>query len=346
MRISREDAALGAALAVSLGLAALLGDSVLSLYVLLALTAIVAVGVSMLMGHAGQVSLGQGAFYACGAYAAGLLATNGAPPLLGLCVAPVAAAVLAAVVGVPLLSLRGHHLAFATLALHIIFLSLIGELSSLTGGDIGLSGIPPLDLIVFELTTPRDYAFLSWTALFAVVVLVRNVLGSRPGRALRALSSSEVAAASSGIAVGRYKLAVFTLSAAIAGLSGGIYAFYLGYLGPGSFPVMLSIQYVVIAAVGGMGTVSGGVVGSVLVLLTVDGLSRVATLSGMPSVAPIIASYAVYAVLLVTAVLFVPEGLVPLCARLWSRRTREVSPPSQRSSGAPAEGAESASVSR
>ena len=116
-----------------------------------------------------------------------------------------------------------------------------------------------------------------------------------------ALSSSEVAAASSGIPVGRYKLAVFTLSAAIAGLAGGIYTFYLGYLAPGSFPVMLSIQYVVMAAVGGMGTVSGGVVGSVLVLLTVDALSRVATMSGMPSVAPIIASYAVYAVLLAIA---------------------------------------------
>jgi len=340
MRLSREDATLGAAFAASLALAALLGESVLSLYVLLALTAIVSVGVSVLMGHAGQVSLGQGAFYACGAYAAGLLATGGAPPLLGLCVAPVAAAALAAVIGVPLLLLRGHHLAFATLAMHIIFLSLIGELGEITGGDIGLQGIPPLDLVVVELRSPRDYAFLSWTALFCVVVLVRNVLGSRPGRALRALSSSEVAAASSGIAVGRYKLAVFTLSAAIAGLSGGIYAFYLGYLAPGSFPVMLSIQYVVIAAVGGMGTVSGGVVGSVLVLLTVDALSRMATLSGMPSVAPIIASYAVYAILLVTAVLFVPEGLVPLCGRLWSRRVR-----TQRSES-PDAPRESASVSR
>jgi branched-chain amino acid transport system permease protein len=136
------------------------------------------------------------------------------------------------------------------------------------------------------------------------------------------------------------------LSAAIAGLAGGIYTFYLGYLAPGSFPVMLSIQYVVMAAVGGMGTVSGGVVGSVLVLLTVDALSRVATMSGMPSVAPIIASYAVYAVLLVTAVLFVPEGLVPFCSRLWSRRA-STRGPSPRPSSSPSRSdapAESASV--
>ncbi len=340
MRFAREHAVIGAALLTSLALSALLGESVLSLYVLLLLTAIVTVGVSVLMGHAGQVSLGQGAFYACGAYAAGILSTNGVPTLIGLCAAPVAAAALAAAIGIPLLLLRGHHLAFATLAMHIIFLSLIGELREVTGGDIGLQGIPRLDLFVVELDSPRDYAFLSSIALFCVIVLLRNILGSRPGRALRALSSSEVAAASSGIPVGRYKLAVFTLSAGIAGLAGGIYTFYLGYLAPGSFPVMLSIQYVVMAAVGGMGTVSGGVVGSALVLLTVDALSRVATLSGMPSVAPIIASYAVYAVLLVSAVLFLPEGLVPFVGRLWSRRARARSP---EHADAPAEGA---SVSR
>jgi branched-chain amino acid transport system permease protein len=340
MRFAREHAMMGAGLLTSLALSALLGDSLLSLYVLLLLTAIVTVGVSVLMGHAGQVSLGQGAFYACGAYAAGILSTNGVPTLIGLCAAPVAAAALAALIGIPLLLLRGHHLAFATLAMHIIFLSLIGELREVTGGDIGLQGIPRLDLFAFELGSPRDYAYLSSIALFCVIVLLRNILGSRPGRALRALSSSEVAAASSGIPVGRYKLAVFTLSAGIAGLAGGIYTFYLGYLAPGSFPVMLSIQYVVMAAVGGMGTVSGGVVGAALVLLTVDALSRVATLSGMPSVAPIIASYAVYAVLLVSAVLFLPEGLVPFVGRLWSRRVRARSP---EPADAPAEGA---SVSR
>lgn len=340
MRNARANAALAAALLVSLALAALLDESLLSLYVLLGLTAIVTVGVSVLMGHAGQVSLGQGAFYACGAYAAGLLSTSGVPTFLSLCVAPFAAAGLAALLGMPLLLLRGHHLAFGTLALHIIFLSLLGELREITGGDIGLQGIPPLDLVVVELRSPRDFAFLSWIALFVVIVLVRNILGSRPGRALRALSSSEVAAASSGIPVARYKLAVFTLSAGIAGLAGGIYTFYFGYLAPGSFPVMLSIQYVVMAAVGGMGTVSGAVVGATVVLLTIDALSRLATSSGMPSVAPVVASYAVYAVLLVTAVLFLPEGLVPFCRRIWSRRA---SAPSPSRSDAPAE---SASVSR
>jgi branched-chain amino acid transport system permease protein len=305
-----ESSGIFAALLASLGLAAVLGESALSIYVLLALTAMVTVGISLLMGGAGQVSLGQGAFYAAGAYAAGILATNGYPSLLGLLVAPFAAAALAVVVGIPLLLLRGHHLAFATLATHLIVLSILGELKTLTGGDIGLQGIPALSLGFVDLGSARDYAYLSWLVLFGVIVIVRNILSSRPGRAVRALSSSEVAAASSGIPVGSYKLGVFALSAGIAGLAGGIYAFYMGYLAPGSFPVLLSIQYVVMAAVGGMGTVSGGVVGSAIVLLLIDSLSRIATTSGMPSVAPVIASYAVYAVLLVAAVLFLPHGVV------------------------------------
>ncbi len=296
-----------------------LDEGVLSFYVLFALTAMVTVGLSLLMGQAGQVSLGQGAFYAFGAYTTGVIATHGGPTLIALIAAPLAAAALASVVGMPLLLLRGHHLAFATLALHLIFLSLIGE-ASFAGGDVGMQGIPPLQLASWTLDSVRSYAFLSSIALVIVVIVARNVLASRPGRGLRALSTSEFAAASSGVPVGRYKLAVFALSAGFAGFAGGIYAFYMGYLAPGSFPVLLSIEYVVMASIGGLGTVSGGVVGSALVLLLVHGLSRLATMSGMPSTAPVILSYAVYAALLVAAVLFLPGGVVSFVGSLWYRR--------------------------
>ena len=323
---------------VAMAAATVLDESALSVYVLLALTASVTVGVTLLMGHAGQVSLGHGAFYAAGAYAAGLLAKHGFPSWIALLAAPIAAAGLAAAVGVPLLVLRGHHLAFATLALHLIFLSLISELS-ITGGDVGLQAIPPLSLAGITLSSVRSYAYLSAGALVLVVALSRNLLVSRPGRALRALSSSEVAAASSGVAVGHYKLAVFALSAGFAGLAGGIYAFYMGYLAPGSFPVMLSIEYIVMAAVGGLGKVSGAVAGSALVFLLVHGLSRVSTLSGMPGTAPIILSYAVYAVLLVSAVLFLPGGLVALVLRRWERpsaRSERAAPSSEAKPSTPA----------
>ena len=308
MKTDAEHAGLIVLLAVAAALAVVLDDGALGVYVLIALAAIVTVGISMLIGHSGQVSLGHGAFYACGAYAAGLLATHGYPSLLGLLAAPLAAAGVAAVIGVPLLLLRGHHLAFATLAVHLIVLSLLGEMA-LTGGDVGLQGIPRLRMFGLELDSVRSYAYLSLVLLGVVVVVTQNILTSRPGRALRALSSSEVAAASSGIPVGRYKLAVFALSAAFAGLAGGVYAFHMGYLAPGSFPILLSVEYLVMAAVGGLGRVWGALLGSATVFLLIHGLSRVATMSGMPSSAPVIASYAVYAVLLVTAVLFLPNGL-------------------------------------
>ncbi|WP_043627619.1 branched-chain amino acid ABC transporter permease [Nonomuraea candida] len=306
--------------AVTLALPAVLDDSALAVYILLGLAAMVTVGVSLLMGYAGQVSLGQGAFYAIGAYTAALLALAGVPPLAGLAAAPVAAALSALVIGTPLLRLRGHHLAFATLAVQLILLSLAGQLE-FTGGDIGLQGIPQFGVGSFEAGGAAVYAYLTWAGLALVMLVTRNVITSRPGRALRALATSETAAASSGIPVGRYKLVVFALSATFAGLAGGIYCFYTGYVAPGSFPVLISIQYIVMAVVGGLGTIWGAVVGATAITLLVQGLDRLASLPGMPTYAPSVLSYAVYALVLIVVVLFMPRGLVPaISARLAKNR--------------------------
>ncbi|WP_188190078.1 branched-chain amino acid ABC transporter permease [Nonomuraea sp. SYSU D8015] len=308
--------------AVTLALPAVLDDSALAVYILLGLAAMVTVGVSLLMGYAGQVSLGQGAFYAVGAYTAALLALNGVPPIAGLVAAPVVAAVFALVIGVPLLRLRGHHLAFATLAMQLILLSLAGQLE-FTGGDIGLQGIPQFGVGSFEFGSAAAYAYMTWAGLALVMLVTHNVITSRPGRALRALATSETAAASSGIPVGPYKLVVFALSAAFAGLAGGIYCFYTGYVAPGSFPVLISIQYIVMAVVGGLGTIWGAVVGAGAITLLVQGLDQLASLPGMPSYAPSVLSYAVYALVLIVVVLFLPHGLVPAIAGRLSRQRND-----------------------
>ncbi len=313
-------AAVGAGAAVALALPPLLGTSQLTVYVLLGLAAVVTVGVGMLMGYAGQVSLGQAAFYAVGAYTAGLMATHGLPPLLGLACAPLVAAVLAAVVGVPLLRLRGHYLAFATVALQLILLSVAGQ-ASFTGGDIGLQGVPQLAVGRVILTGDLSYAYLTLAAVALVLLVTRNVIGSRPGRGLRALATSEAAAASAGVPVGRYKAAVFSLSAAYAGLAGGIYAFYLGYVAPGSFPVLLSFEYVVMAVVGGLGTLWGAVAGAAVVTLLQQVLTQLGTRPGMPSYAPSVLSYAMYGGLLVLVLLFLPRGLLPGIASWRGRRS-------------------------
>ncbi|HEY9521669.1 MAG TPA: branched-chain amino acid ABC transporter permease, partial [Thermopolyspora sp.] len=239
----------------------------------------------------------------------GITAVDGLPPLVGLLTAPIVAAAFAIVVGVPLLRLRGHHLAFATLATQLILLSLAGQLD-FTGGDIGLQGIPLFSVGSIELHDARSYAYLTLAALALVMLVARNVIASRAGRGLRALATSEVAAESSGVPVGRYKLVVFTLSAAFAGLAGGIYAFYTGYVAPGSFPVLLSIEFVVMAVVGGLGTIWGAVVGAAVITLLLQLLNVIGTAPGMPSYAPSVLSYAVYAIVLIVVVLFFPRGLL------------------------------------
>jgi branched-chain amino acid transport system permease protein len=302
-----------------------LNDSQLTVYVFIGLATMVVAGLSLLMGFAGQVSLGQGAFYAIGAYTAALLAKLlGLPPLVALALATAGTAAVAVVVGLPLLRLRGHYLAFATLAFQLIVLSVIGEARDLTGGDIGLPGVPTLSAGPLALEGQYRtfvFAYVVW-ALAALTLLVnRNLVRSRPGRALRALATSEPGALAAGVAVGRFKLQVFALSAAYAGLAGGVYAFFLSYIAPGSFPVLLSIQFLIMATVGGLGSISGSLVGATVITLLVQLLTSVGTLPGMPLHAPAIFSYAVYGLVLVLILLLLPQGLVPAVqARLGARR--------------------------
>ncbi|WP_064743796.1 branched-chain amino acid ABC transporter permease [Actinomadura rifamycini] len=316
---SRGAAAASAVAAVALALPVVLPGPQVSVYVLLLISAIVVTGLSMLMGFAGQVSLGQAAFTMIGAYTAALTAIHGVPTWAGLLLAPAAAGAAAALVGVPLLRLRGHQLAFATLAVQLILLSVVGR-QEWAGGDIGLQGVPRLTVAGYEFADDAAYAYLALAALGGTVLVARNIVRSRPGRGLRALATSEVAAASAGVPVALYKQAVFALSAAFAGLAGGVYAYYIGYVAPGSFPVLLSFEYVVMAVVGGAGTIRGALAGAAAVTLLLQVLNDVGTREGMPASAPAVLSYAVYGLLLVLVVLFVPKGLVPTATDRWRRR--------------------------
>jgi branched-chain amino acid transport system permease protein len=293
----------------------LLPEAALTIYIFIGLSTIVVSGLSLLMGFAGQVSLGQAAFYAIGAYTAGLLARDlGAPPLLGLLVAPAAAAAVAYVVGLPLLRLRGHYLAFGTLAFQLITLSVIGEARDITGGDTGLTAIPPLGVGPLVVEGPFKsivFGYLACGLALLSVLFNGHLVRSRPGRALRALATSEAGALASGVPVGRYKLQVFALSAGYAGLAGGVYAFYVTYIAPGSFPLVRSIEFLIMATVGGLGSVWGAAVGATIVFLIVQILEGLGTLPGMPLRAPAIFSYAVYGLILVGIMLLLPRGVVP-----------------------------------
>ena len=301
-----------------------LPDALLTIYIFIGLSTMVVSGLSLLMGFAGQVSLGQAAFYAIGAYTAGLLSRDlQVPPVLALVIAPAAAAGIAYVVGLPLLRLRGHYLAFGTLAFQLITLSVIGEARDLTGGDTGLTAIPPLGvgpLLVEGPFRPIVFGYLAWGLALLSLLFNGHLVRSRPGRALRALATSEAGALASGVPVSRYKLQVFALSAAYAGLAGGVYAFYVSYIAPGSFPLVRSIEFLIMATVGGLGSVWGSAVGATVVFLVVQVLQNLGTLPGMPLRAPAVFSYAVYGLILVGIMLALPQGVVPTAVRVFSRR--------------------------
>jgi branched-chain amino acid transport system permease protein len=311
-------------------LAFVLEDGALPMYTRMGLAAIVAVGLSLLMGFGGQVSLGQGAFYALGAYTAGLLSVGigldaderllnpeaGWDPLLALAAAPVVTAVVAAVVGVPLLRLRGHYLAFATLALHLIVLAALFAEDHFTGGqDPGVVGIPPLEVAGHFIEDER-LAAVVWGVVGLSVLIALNLVSSRAGRAMRAIATSEATAAAAGINVAMVKLRLFVLAAALAGLAGGLFTYYLLFLSPDAFPLIISITFVVMVAVGGMGSVYGAVVGAVAITYLEDKLRELGAreeLLGfdLPDAAPHAFSVGIFGAILIVVMLFMPRGLLP-----------------------------------
>lgn len=312
------------AVIVILLLPLVLPNALLTIYIFIGLSTMVVSGLSLLMGFAGQVSLGQAAFYAIGAYTAGLLTRDlSFPPLVSLAIAPAAAAAIAYVVGLPLLRLRGHYLAFGTLAFQLITLSAIGEARDLTGGDTGLTAIPPLGIGPLIVDGPFKsivFGYLAGGLALLTLLFNEHLVRSRPGRALRALATSEAGALASGVPVGRYKLQVFALSAAYAGLAGGVYAFYVSYIAPGSFPLVRSIEFLIMATVGGLGSVWGSAVGAAVMFLVVQVLQNLGTLPGMPLRAPAVFSYAVYAAILIGIMRGLPGGVIPAIQARWGRR--------------------------
>ncbi|WP_417564667.1 branched-chain amino acid ABC transporter permease [Microbacterium sp.] len=295
----------------------------LTFFIQTVLAAVVVTGLSLFMGYAGQVSLGQSAFVAIGGLTVATLTVNlGWPPLLTFVLAPILGAAVAALIGWPLLRLRGHYLAFGTLAVLLILQTVMATVPFL-GGGVGIFGIPPLSIGPIVFTGQLPYAYLALAALAAVMVATHNLVNSRFGRGIRALAGSETAAASSGVPVLRSKIVVFAIAGAFAGLAGGIAAFFTPFVSQDSYPPLASFGYVVMAMIGGLGTLWGGVVGAVAISLWLQLLSSLAALPGLPPTAGPILQYAGYGIVLVVFLLLLPHGIVPsvtAAAARWRRR--------------------------
>jgi branched-chain amino acid transport system permease protein len=285
---------------------------VLGTLVFIALNAIAALGLSLVMGFAGQVSLGQAAFLAVGAYVSGVLsASHGWNPWAGMVAAVAAGALTALLVGLPIFRLAGLLLAMATLGFGIIVYYVLVNWSAVTGGPSGLTGIPPLALGRFRLDTDARMLWLTWTVLLLVLGLAGNLVDSRIGRAFRAIHGSEAAAQAAGIDTARMKLGVFCLAGAVTALAGALYAHYLTFINPSPFGFAYSIELVVMVVLGGVASVWGAVLGAAAVVVLVEALRGALPMLGVAHGA---AEYeiVVFGLLLMLFMLLVPGGLTAL----------------------------------
>jgi branched-chain amino acid transport system permease protein len=298
-RVRRSWLALGAAAAAALLAVPLSGDYNTSLAIVIAIHTIVTVGLCLLMGYAGQVSLGHAAFYGLGAFTSGVLTVRFEfSPWIALVLGALLCAAIAWGTGYAIFSLRGPYLALATLAFGIIVYVLFVEVKELTGGPQGLPGIPPLAVGDFAFDTDGRFYYLALGACVGALVLSHNIVRSRPGRALRAIHGNEDAARSVAVDVDAYKVKVFVLSAIYASVAGSLYAHYVTFVSPQPFGFLFSVKLLTMVAVGGLASVWGSVFGAAAVNL----LSAVLQPFGDLDVV-------VFGLALVALMVYLPQGL-------------------------------------
>lgn len=238
---------------------------VLGVWTFLLLNILVVIGLDLLLGYAGQLSLGHGIFVAIGAYASGLLTTKaGWSGWAAIPAGMITASLLAAVVAVPTLRLRGYYLAMATLGFPVMFDAMIRVTSQWSGGSSGVISIPRLRLGGYILRDPLAYYYLVLGVVAIVLIVLWNLANSRLGLKLRAIHADETAASARGINVVFLKVSVFVASAAIAALSGSLYVHNVQFVAPDTFGLNYSLTLVIMLVVGGMGRIWGGVLGVVV----------------------------------------------------------------------------------
>lgn len=285
----------------------------LGVLVIIAIHSIIVLGLDLLLGYTGQISLGHASFFGLGAYLTGVPSAHWQwPPLAGLAVALPVVAAIAWVIGVPTLKLHGHYLAMATLGFGIIVFIFFNELGSLTGGPSGLTGIEAMNLFGVTFDSDREWYYLAVAFLLAVLLLSINVVRSRVGRALRAIHGSEAASGVLGVNISRYKVGIFVLSALYAALAGWLYAHYITFISPSSFTFMFSVKLVTMVVIGSLGSLWGAIFGA-------------AILTSLPEILYVFHSYEtlVFGIILIMVMIFMPRGLLrgieDLIIHLWHK---------------------------
>ncbi|MFZ1102852.1 MAG: branched-chain amino acid ABC transporter permease [Hyphomicrobiaceae bacterium] len=276
------------------------------------IAALAVVGLNLLMGFAGQVSLGHAGFWGLGAYAVAIGPAHlGIPPFASLVLGLLLSVVVAWLAGRPILRLRGHYLAVATLGFGFLVAMVLTNEAAWTGGPDGMS-VARLNILGIVVRGSRMWYWTSAGVLLAGMWLALNIVDSPTGRALRALHDSQVAAAVNGVDVARYKLAAFTISAGYASLAGSMAAFSDAYITPTSAGFLQSIELVAMSVLGGMGSILGAVVGA-------------AVLRALPQVLTVLHDYehVVLGLIMMVIMIFLPAGLLPAIAARLGRRSEK-----------------------
>jgi len=269
------------------------------------LNSLICIGLNMLMGYAGQVSLGHGAFAGLGGYIAVILSSNyGISPLFSIFIAIVTMAIFAFIISKPILKLKGHYLAMATLGVGIIIGIVLNVEDELTGGSDGMS-VDSFRIFGYEFTDSLQWYILCAVLLVFTIWMFTNLINSPFGRVLRSIQGSEKAANSVGINVSHYKSIVFVISVVIATIAGSLYAFFSGFISPSEASFSHSIELVVMVVLGGLGRIYGAIIGAVILTILPQLLTSFEDYQTL-----------IYGAIIIFVMIFMPKGIASVFENL------------------------------
>ena len=313
-RVRRDWLIFGVFMILGWGMPLLAGGFYLYLGLMVAIYSMASLGLQVMVGLAGQLSLGHAAFVGLGAYTTVLLEKTYAMPFLGAAFCGMLVAGLMGLLMAQLVRLSGVYFKIATFGFGIIVYQFISNTTWLTGGHVGIRGIPAISIFGTTLTTRKELFILEMLALTIVYALLLRLCHGRIGRALSAIGQNESAARSVGIPTNAYRMIVITIGCAAAGLAGSFLPHLMRFLSPESFGWHESLVLLIMITVGGLGSVPGAIVGALVLIVVPEYMRELAEYKML-----------VYGVLLVLCMMFLPTGLVGLPASVagWVTRWRK-----------------------
>jgi len=267
---------------------------------LIAINAIIVLGLNLFIGFTGQISLGHAAFFGLGAYGSGIATVIfELPPWPAMLLVAAIVALIALLIGIPALRLSGHYLAMATLGLNFVFHIMLIQWDEVTGGPSGFSGIPYLAIGSFEFDDEVRLHYLIWGITMIFLLLCLNLVRSGVGRGMAALAGDPIAAAALGVDTRSTKIKVFVLSAIMASLAGSLFAHTYSFVSPDSFDIFTATDFAIMVVIGGMGSVWGSLLGAGFMTMLPEWMDLFETYKDF-----------VHGGILVLVLMFLPQGLV------------------------------------